>query len=186
MTILMFNADICWKPVCFQLVCRSLNFSLLISETDPFYSELVYKSLYWVTYSFLGKIKFFKRSHLQRHFFEVVFTHASFSQGKTKMSTDVFSPLCLRLSKSPIFVPCCAFSLKLASLACPHCSSLRSLLKKQVYLSLRKWQPSPQAFSRVVRAKSLSVTSQLTVESRIDRAENAYGLGCKNGLFCID
>ena len=124
-------------------MCRSLNISLLISETDPFYSELVYKSLYWVTYSFLGKIKFFKRSHLQRHFFEVVFTHASFSQGKTKMNTDVFSLLCLRLSLSPIFVPCCAFSLKLASLACPHCSSLRSLLKKQVYLSLRKWQPSP-------------------------------------------
>ena len=120
MKILMFNADICRNPVCFQLVCPSLNISLLISETDPLYSELVYKSLYWVTYSFLGKIKFFKRSLLQRHFFEVVFTHASFSQGKTKTSTDVFSPLGPRISKNPIFVPCCAFSLKLASLACPH------------------------------------------------------------------
>ena len=41
-------------------------------------------------------------------------------------------------------------------------------------------QPSPQAWS-VVRAKSgreyLSVTSQLMVESRNDRAENAWGLG---------
>ena len=126
-------------------MCRSLNLSL-ISETDPFYSKLVYKSLYWVTYSFLGKIKFFKRSLLQRHFFEVVVTHSSFSQGKTKMSIGVFSPLSLRLSESPIFVPCYTISLKLASLACPHWSSLRSLLKKQVCLGLRKWQPSPQAF----------------------------------------
>ena len=76
-------------------MCRSLNISLLISETDPFYSELVYKSLYWVTYSFLGKIKFFKRSHLQRHFFEVVFTHASFSQGKTKINRKNLAPYVL-------------------------------------------------------------------------------------------
>ena len=110
-------------------MCRSLNVSLLISQTYPFYSELVYKSLYWVTYSFLGQIKFFKRSFLQRHFFEVVFTHASFSQGKTKMSIDVFSPLGLRLSKSPIFVLCSAISLT-------RLASLRSLLKNFLEVDL--------------------------------------------------
>ena len=35
-------------------------------------------------------------------------------------------------------------------------------------------QPSPQAFSL---ARCLSVTSQLTIESRIDRAENAWDWG---------
>ena len=135
----MVNADICKNPVCFQLVCRSLNLSLLISETDPFYSELVYKSLFWLTYSFLGKIKFFKRSLLQRHFFEVVFTHASFSKGKTKMSIDVFSPLGLRLSKSPIFVLWCVFSLtrfaRLSSLKLPLLAS-KELLRGRLVASL--------------------------------------------------
>ena len=128
-------------------MCRSLNLSLLISETDPFYSEPVYKSLFWLTYSFLGKIKFFKRSLLQRHFFEVVFTHASFSKGKTKMSIDVFSPLGLRLSKSPIFVLWCVFSLtrfaRLSSLKLPLLASkelsrgrlVASLLRGAFHLS---------------------------------------------------
>ena len=44
-------------------------------------------------------------------------------------------------------------------------------------------QPGPQAFflaplSARSLGKSPRVTSQLTVESRIDRAENAWGLGC--------
>ena len=75
----------------------------------------------------------------------------------------------------------------------PWQQKLWTTTNRKSRLKVYSHQPSPQAFSlaplsarslgksgreNAVLGVSLSVTSQLTVESRIDRAENAQGLGC--------